>query len=206
MQHYRITRDKFLAERQVRQLLLTCQQRADLDVGLGKRTWPQRYMLVRLTLGSGLRVSEVAALKLADIHLSDREAFLVVQKGKGGKKRDVYLDQELAAHLAEFIQLKETAWKEPTGPDAPLFAGRGGRHYTTTALHISFKKALAAAGLPPGYSIHSARHTYATLLLAKTKNLRFVQKQLGHASLSMTAHYADVLPELNQALANAILD
>jgi len=55
------------------------------------------------------------------------------------------------------------------------------------------------------YSIHSARHTYATLLLAKSNSLRFVQKQLGHASIAMTSLYADVLPEMNQTLANAIL-
>jgi len=89
-------------------------------------------------------------------------------------------------------------------PEAPLLAGRGGRAYTTTALHVSFKKAVEAAGLPRHYTIHSARHTYATLLLARTSNLRFVQKQLGHASLNMTALYADVLPEQNQDLANAM--
>lgn len=47
---------------------------------------------------------------------------------------------------------------------------------------------------------------YMAMLLAKTNNLRFVQKQLGHASLTMTALYADVLPEMNQALANSILE
>jgi site-specific recombinase XerD len=72
-------------------------------------------------------------------------------------------------------------------------------------LEISFKKAAERAGLPKYYSIHSSRHTYATLLLAKSKNIRFVQKQLGHASIAMTSLYADVLPEMNQNLANAIL-
>jgi site-specific recombinase XerD len=80
------------------------------------------------------------------------------------------------------------------------------KHYTTTALAISFKQALKEVNLPETYSIQSSRHTYATTLLAKTSNLRFVQKQLGHASINMSALYADVLPEQNQSLANAILD
>jgi integrase/recombinase XerD len=88
---------------------------------------------------------------------------------------------------------------------APLLAGRGGAHYATSALQFSFKKAIEQANLPTHYSIHSARHTYATFLLAKSKNIRFVQKQLGHASLSMTALYSDVLPELNQSLAETLL-
>jgi site-specific recombinase XerD len=68
----------------------------------------------------------------------------------------------------------------------------------------SFKQAIKKAKLPEHYSIHCARHTYATYLLHDTGNLRYVQKQLGHAQLAMTALYADVLPEENGKLANMI--
>jgi site-specific recombinase XerD len=161
-------------------------------------------MLIHLALNSGLRVSEIAALKINDLQLLGKENYLIVHCGKRGKKRDVYLDTEIVVHLISYIGIKKQ-WGESTDNDAPLFAGRGGNHYTTTALEISFKKAAEKAGLHKYYSIHSSRHTYATLLLAKTKNLRFVQKQLGHASIAMTCLYADVLPEMNQNLANAIL-
>jgi integrase/recombinase XerD len=73
-------------------------------------------------------------------------------------------------------------------------------------LEISFKKAAEKAGLPKYYSFHSCRHTYATTLLWKTGgNLRFVQKQLGHANINFTTIYAGILPEANRALSNAIL-
>lgn len=206
MPSYQITRNKFLAESEAIQLITICRDLSQENLKKGRRTWPTRYMLVHLALKSGLRVSEMAALKIGDLWLTGQESFLVVQRGKGGKRRDVYLDQDLAAHLTLYLVLKTQVWHEPTDSQSPLFAGRGGGHYTTTALQLSFKRALAAAGLSPTYSIHSARHTYATHLLAKTNNLRFVQKQLGHASMTMTAHYADVLPELNQTLANAILN
>ncbi len=50
----------------------------------------------------------------------------------------------------------------------------------------------------------SVSHTYATFLLHATNNLRYVQKQLGHSKISMTALYADVLPSENGSLANMI--
>ncbi|MDA3971810.1 MAG: site-specific integrase [Desulfobulbaceae bacterium] len=207
---YSITRDKFLSVHEVSRLLAICAYNAAQDAKCGRKTWVTRYMLVHLALNSGLRVSEIAALKMSDLHLVNGEDnYLIVRHGKGrgahGKKRDVYLDQEIASHLRQYIAHKR-AWQESASQDSPLFAGRSGRHYTTTALEISFKKAVAAANLPLHYSIHSSRHTYATLLLAKTSNLRFVQKQLGHASLNMTALYANVLPELNQSLANMLIE
>ena len=204
MNNYMITRDKFLSVKERNKLLRCCKRKASVDLSEQRRTWISRYMLIHLALNSGLRVSEIASLKINDLHLSGKDNYLIVHCGKRGRKRDVYLDAEIVVHLQSYIEIKNQ-WRESTDNDAPLFAGRGGNHYTTTALEISFKKAIEKAGLPKYYSIHSSRHTYATLLLAKTKNLRFVQKQLGHASIAMTSLYADVLPEMNQNLANAIL-
>ena len=205
MYSYAITREKFLSNQEQKKLLKVCKERSDKDRRAGRRTGVVRYMLVHIALNSGLRVSEIAALKIGDLHFNGMENYLIVQRGKSGKKRDVYLDQSLVKHLVEFKAIKECDWNEAIDVEAPLFSGRGGRHYTTTALEISFKKAIEAAGLSMRYSIHSSRHTYATLLLAKTGNLRFVQKQLGHSSITTTSLYADVMPEQNQRLAEAIL-
>jgi site-specific recombinase XerD len=205
MNRYVITRDKFMSTKERNKLLKCCKKEADIDLQHDRKTWCTKYMVIHLALNSGLRVSEIAALKIMDLHLTGKENFLVVRRGKRGNKRDVYLDDQIVEHLKAYIVVKKDGWEEPITPEAPLFAGRGGKHYTTTALSISFKKAIEKAGLPGYYSIHSSRHTYATLLLAKTKNIRFVQKQLGHASIAMTSLYADVLPEMNQNLANAIL-
>lgn len=200
---YLITRDKFLAEDEARRLLKVVEEKALVDTVKGRTTWVTRFMLVHLALNSGLRVSEIASLTIGDLKLTGKDHYLTVV-GKGGKKRDVYLDQGLVRHIKGYIDAKRRAWGEPVSPDAPFLAGRGGNHYTTTALQMSFKKALTAAGLPETYSIHACRHTYATLLLEKTNNIRFVQKQLGHANIAMTALYADIFPEKNRELANKI--
>lgn len=205
MNNYSITRDKFLAVDEAKKLLKICQKNAMADMKAKRTTWVTRYMLVHLALHSGLRVSEIASLKIGDLHFNGQDNYLTVQNGKRGKKRDVYLDKELVKHLQNFILIKKNNWNEPVDDDAPLFSGRGGIHYTETALHISFKKAIIEAGLSKHYSIHSARHSYATFLFAKSNSIRFVQKQLGHASIAMTSLYADVLPEMNQKLAEAIL-
>ncbi len=57
-----------------------------------------------------------------------------------------------------------------------------------------FETAVKGAGLPK-YSIHACRHSFGTYLYQKTKNLRMVQKQLGHVNIATTQVYADVTPE-----------
>lgn len=223
---YKITREKFFDTQERGGIMVNTYVMAMKDKRRGKTTWPMRWMLVHLAMNSGLRVSEIAALKIQDIHLDVENPYIKVRQGKRGKSRDVYIDSELVEHLRIVIYEKqyteivtkigEQRYVPLEGkPDAPLFYGSGSgyrykqddnRHYTTTALHIAFKQAIKAAGLRNDLSIHSARHSYATLLLHKTGNLRYVQKQLGHSSLNMTALYADVLPEENGRLANMILD
>jgi len=202
---YKITREKFFDTQEHRAIMKTSEDLALADLAKGRMTWPIRYMLVHLAMYSGLRVSEIANLKLQDVRLSSKPPYIFVLSGKGNKSRDVYLDRELVKHLKEFIQHKKD-WSQSINPDAPLFTGRDEKPFTTTALNISFKQAIKASGLRNDLSIHGARHSYATLLLHKTNNLRYVQKQLGHASLNMTALYADILPEQNSELANMILD
>jgi len=201
MKHYSITRDKFLSEDEKKQLLVACKKKAIIDASEGRKTWVTRYILAHTALNSGLRVSEIAALKMGDLFFNGLENYVLVRHGKGDKKRDVYLDQGIVLHIKNYIAVKKQRGESIT-KTAPLLTGRGGNHYTTTALHISFNRAIEEADLPENHTIHSSRHTYATLLLSKTNNLRFVQKQLGHASINTTALYAHVLPEINQALAD----
>jgi site-specific recombinase XerD len=64
--------------------------------------------------------------------------------------------------------------------------------YSTRTLQYTFKRSIKEAGLPRYYSIHACRHSYGTYLYQKTKDLRLVQKQLGHSSITTTTVYADV--------------
>ena len=201
---YKIDREKILDHDQRSKLIKTCKNKAELDLLHGRETWIKRYMLVNLVLFTGLRVSEIANLTIGDIELNTKDPYLIVRNGKRGKKRDVYLDKELVRHLKNFISWKKKTMCEAIEVDSPLFTGRNGGHCAAITLMKSFKRAIEESNLPLHFSIHSARHTYATFLLHATNNLRYVQKQLGHSKISMTALYADVLPSENGNLANMI--
>ncbi len=164
-------------------------------------------MVIHLALYSGLRVSELSRLTIKDLHLCNvKDPYLFVKDGKGSRDRDVYIDRNLVNHLKEYLDIKKKGWSESVEEDAPLFAGHGGNNISVQALEHTFKQAIKEAGLSSTYSIHSCRHTYATFLLDRSKALKYVQKQLGHASMNMTGIYADILPEMNGKLANTILE
>ena len=204
MTGYSITRDKFFNREQRQKLLKTCKELAELYKLHGRKSWPVRYMLVDLVLYSGLRVAEVAALKIGDLYLKSKEPYIMVWRGKGSKKRNVYIDKGLRDHLRAFIWYKGKTLGQSTDENAPLFTGRNGKHVPINTLQKSFKVAVKKAGLPPYYSIHAARHTFATFLLHDTMNLRFVQRQLGHSNINTTALYSNILPEENGELIGKI--
>ena len=202
---YTLTPEDYMSREERKQLIKTCQERAELDLMKGRKAWPVRWMLVDLALFSGMRVAEMAALKIGDINLNSKtDPHLIVRNGKGNKKRAVWFDKELAKHLKQFISYKAKVLQQSIEPDAPLLDGRSGQHSTINTLQKSFKEAINAAGLRNKLSIHSARHTYATFLLKDSGNLRYVQQQLGHSNISMTSIYASILPEENGKLANMI--
>lgn len=192
---YVITRDKLLTESEISKLLKTCRERATADLRAGRITWLMRSALVHIALGSGLKVSEIAVLKVGSLHLSHRNPYLVVLS-KTGKKREVYLDNDLVDSLKNFIEQKKTVFKGSIDPVTPLFAGRNGAHITPTALEISWCRAVKDAGMRH-CPISSARHTRAAKILSDTGDLRYVQGQLGFASITYPAYYADIRPAKN---------
>ena len=126
MERYIITRDKFLSIAERRRLMDGCRKMAAADLAAGRKTWISRYLLVHLALNSGMRVSEIAALKIGDLHFNGKENFLIVLNGKRGKKRDVYLDRDVVKHLQEYLEIREKEWGEKVEPEIPLLsAGEG---------------------------------------------------------------------------------
>ena len=188
------------------------------------------WLVIDLALSTGLRVSEIANLRCGDIWVDDLpeltdgqaggRASLIVRNGKNGKQRIVKFGAAFKEHLREYLEWKKKNG-EGCGPESPLILssntrglsrGRSPRgKMTTRALQKAFERNAKRAGIQArpndcsvgrGHSIHSLRHTYATFLLRASGNLRLVQKQLGHSSITTTEVYADVLnPELDRALA-----
>ena len=152
--------------------------------------------LLELLYAAGLRVSEALGLDRED--LSFDGAFVRVI-GKGDRERlvpvgDIALDW-LSRWLAEgWPALLALHHVEPLR-GGPLFLGpRGGRLARQQAFKI-VRDAAKRAGLPPGVSPHTLRHSFATHLLEGGADLRIVQELLGHASISTTQLYTHLTGE-----------
>jgi site-specific recombinase XerD len=202
---YQITMDKLLTPEQVETLLNTCKRLAKLDLASGRKVWVVRYLMVHLACASGLRACEIAWLRVGDLVYQGGGAQMSVRRPKGRSQRTVQVGPKLAHHIQEYLQIKALTWGEACVPRDLLLPGRGARPYTTAALCFSFRKAVDAAHLPAAYSLRNARHSYSTFLLAKTDDLRYVQRQLGHANQSMTVLYRDVAPQINYGLAGDLI-
>lgn len=196
-----ITNEKVLSRTELQSLFAVCQRRTEQDLAKKRTTWPTRSFLVWFVFHTGLRVSEVANLKIGTINLT-KQVLVVI--GKGRKRREVPFNQDTSQRLKSYLAFKQQVLRQSVDPNAFLFANKREQAFTTRSLEISFKKALKAAGLSDHYYIHCARHTHATFLLKQTGNLRFVQKVLGHASIHTTSLYADILAEDTVRLANML--
>ncbi len=161
------------------------------------------WALLDTLLSSGLRASEVAALRVEDCLLGYGQASLLIRSGKGGKSREVFIPQELKAHLKAFLTWRKANGEEVSG-DAPVFVGQRGP-LTRNGVWRVAKGLMAAVGLDRRYATHSCRHTYAThLYRACGGDLEVVQEQLGHASIKTTTIYAKVTKEDKVRAADAL--
>ena len=144
---------------------------------------------------AGLRVSEVVALKVADI---DSGRMLIrVERGKGGKDRYVMLSAQLLAILRTYWRLAR--------PRHWLFPGRDEEHpIDQTVLHAACRSACEAAGLTKHVTVHTLRHSFATHLLESGADIRIIQVLLGHTNISTTARYAQVATSTIQGTASPL--
>jgi len=190
-----ITHEDFLTPAQVLALKSYCRDRAEEAAAAGKKRPVRDWAILHIALDAGLRVSEICDLQVRDVILDRDHASLIVRDGKGGKKRGVRMGSALRQHLLEFIERKKNIGESISGR-SPLFVSSRKGPLTRTAVYRIFRKYADATDIPKRFSIHSCRHTYASLLYrASDFNLRLVQKQLGHRSIQTTQIYADVLSE-----------
>lgn len=142
----------------------------------------QRAMLVT-AYAAGLRVSEVAHLKVADI--DGQRMVIRVDQGKGHKDRYVMLSPRL-------LDLLRTYWKA-AHPKTWLFPGHDGESpISRRGITWMCQQARLRAGLGKKATVRALRHSFATHLLENGTDVRTIQLLMGHASLRTTALYLHV--------------
>lgn len=185
---------KYLNKKQILALRRAVKDQALISKERGNITAQREWMVIDLFTSTGLRVSEAADLRCGDLKLGYGECAIFVRCGKGRKSRTVQIPESLKTHLKSFLKLKINRG-EPVDEDDHLFLGQRGP-WSIFAIGQIVKKYLKLIGLESKYrSCHTLRHSYAVHYYRKNKDLRALQKQLGHASIRSTEIYADVLDD-----------
>jgi len=164
-------------------------------------------MCLRLIYSCGLRISEGANMKVANI--DGEQKCVIVRGGKGGKDRRVPVPETtlvelrkhyVAVHLPkppDFDYRAQLPQPEKAPPSEWLFPGRAYRRpICISSIQIAFREAWKSSGILKRVSVHSLRHSYASHLLEAGVELRVIQELLGHSDPSTTAIYTHLTDSL----------
>ena len=150
--------------------------------------------ILEIFYSSGLRLSELASLNVADLDVYTESVRVL---GKGRKERVC----PVGAPALEAVSRYRAAANVQTGP---LFLNKSRRRISPRSIWLILKRYLRHTSIPIALSPHKLRHSFATHLLDRGADLRSVQALLGHASLSTTQIYTHVTVErLKKAYADA---
>ncbi len=142
--------------------------------------------MMEVLYSSGLRVSELVGLEMPDLDLSEG---IIRVRGKGKKDRLTPIGSEAGKSLQAYFSARLAEGKAQ-GPHAlRVFVNKHGTPLSARSVRRKMDKYLQIAGIDPGVSPHTLRHSFATHLLNNGADLRSVQELLGHQSLSTTQIY-----------------
>ena len=155
----------------------------EINMILSMETNIKHRLLLILAYSSGLRVSEVVALKSE--HVDINRGVIDIRLGKGRKDRSTILSQKAACFVTEYCSSADIqAWLFPGQPVS--------HHLTIRSAQKIFENAVRRAGITKKISIHSLRHSFATHLLENGTDIRYIQTLLGHSSIRTTERYTHV--------------
>lgn len=138
--------------------------------------------ILSLAYSAGLRLSELANIKLTDI--DSKRMQIRVEEAKGKKDRYTLLSPNLLKLLrVYFTKYKPAKW---------LFEGVKQTQYSTRSIQLVLQNSVELAGIKKKVSVHTLRHSFATHLLENGTDLRYIQSLLGHESSKTTEIYTHI--------------
>lgn len=146
---------------------------------------PKHRLMLQLTYGMGLRVSEVVNLKIRDIDSHDMKVLIECSKGK--KDRYVQLPHSILENMRIYYQLYR--------PSHYLFESASKVPMNARTVQKVFKQAMQKANITKTVGVHGLRHSYATHLLQMGTNIALIKELLGHKDIKTTLIYAQVAPQ-----------
>ena len=148
------------------------------------------HMLFLFLYTTGARISEALSVDIDDIEWDQRRIPIV---GKGSKQRYLFINRNVVEPLREYILFRNRYLQENGyGEEPALFIGKTGIRLPFSSAHIIFNEYKSVFGIRGDFTPHVLRHTFATELMDRGADIRFVQELLGHESISTTQIYTHV--------------
>lgn len=150
-----------------------------------KQKAERNLLIISLLLSTGIRISELCHIHLKDINFSNRTLHII---GKGKKERILFLGDQTT-----FSLLKTYINKYCVRPNDYLFTGQNPlKALSEQSVRLILKKMVKKNNLSITITPHMFRHSFATMLLDKDVDIRYIQQILGHSSISVTQIYTHV--------------
>ncbi|MDX1911104.1 MAG: tyrosine-type recombinase/integrase [Saprospiraceae bacterium] len=143
---------------------------------------PKHCCILMLIYSAGLRLGEAIGLRLTDLQPEQNRLF--VRGGKGKKDRCTLLSEKVWKKLKDYI--------ETYRPIDWVFEGQSGGKYSERSVQEIFTRAKMRSQINPSATVHTLRHSFATHLLEKGVDLRYIQELLGHESSKTTEIYTHI--------------
>ncbi len=141
------------------------------------------YVILLLLLNTGMRVAEIASLRVENVH----ETYIKVE-GKGRKEREIGIHPEMSKLLWKYV----SKYRSPSNPNEPmLLLGRGKPLHISGIQHV-VKRIQSATGLSDiKFTAHVFRHTHSKMYLDNGGELFKLSRELGHSSIQVTKIYLE---------------
>lgn len=150
--------------------------------------------ILMIIYSAGLRIGESIRLRKEDVDFHRKTVF--IKAGKGKKDRYSVLSDKVIMLLKQYLEAYTPAYW--------LFEGQDRGQYSTRSIQQIFRKAVTKSGVNPFTTVHTLRHSFATHLLERGMDLRYIQELLGHSSSETTAIYTHITQKARAQLCSPL--
>lgn len=157
--------------------------------------------IISMSFGLGLRIGEIATLRVSDVldERGDLRDHFQIKKinSKTNKNREVFLtNPRVRRSLEKYLQQRRDLEGVAFNTSSHLFKSQKGASFTPNTLQQLVKRLFRRAGLPESASSHSGRRGFATSLISAGVDLKSVSVLMGHSNVNQTAQYAQENPDV----------
>lgn len=162
--------------------------------------------IISMSFGLGLRIGEIATLRVSDVLSADgdiRDHFQIKKiNSKTNQNREIFLtNQKVRRALEKYLQQRRDQEGLALNPSSHLFKSQKASHFTPNTMQQLVKRLFRKTGIPESASSHSGRRFFATNLISRGFDLKSVSVLMGHSNVNQTAQYADANPNVLKKVA-----